>query len=711
MPPGRRHQGSFRRAPGAIATADRERMPRRIAVVPAYNEEPTVYRVLSSLSRHPSVDEIVVIDDGSTDNTRAEIQRFLEEGTGQVQVLFFDQNRGVSAAYYAAFQALRRRLDAGTIDADDLILMVDADEQHDPADLDEMIRLTRAEGLAALRAERDLKGSGYPVHKRLGNFIMSAWSTLWAGRVWKDVESGFNVYRAGPLMEALQYYKGHRYSHDVEVAVILSRLGYRTRNDYKVPVPVFRSRTRLYDVAVDLITPVGAWWRVSVGRQAPAGIPRRLVNWLPLLAFVPLALIILLLATKKIFLGTDSINNYAHVWYLHEVLFGFRPLSLRADVLDAGQASILPYGGAVWLANALLWPIFREWVITWSFAAACVAMLWAAGFVRPVMRDPWFLFLFVINPFYIDAIFSFQYSFAFSAVFFFLFAGMLDRQRWGMAALFGWLAASTHPIMGVPPVGLYLLWALWKHRAPLGRLLALGAGVSVGMLPVLYLMLITPSIASNTFKDISTSILDVVVRRGTILLVPFVFSAYAEYVRRHWRPLTALVTVMLVINTVFANGFTGFAQGSYTGIFRTSREVYAPFFASAAFEPDATYRLLTPNEREDGMYYVLLHGGKLSSEFFTESMFKQSFTNESYACFLRARQVDYVIVERAYFTQYKSNERAVIASLQEQELVRRVFVSEADGYEVFDVISARERGVEVTNLKQCFDEPTPTGQG
>ncbi len=48
---------------------------RRIAVVPAYNEEPTVVAVLDEL--YPLVDELVVVDDGSTDNTRREIERWM----------------------------------------------------------------------------------------------------------------------------------------------------------------------------------------------------------------------------------------------------------------------------------------------------------------------------------------------------------------------------------------------------------------------------------------------------------------------------------------------------------------------------------------------------------------------------------------------------------------------------------------------------------
>ena len=85
-------------------------MSRRIAVVPAYNESPTVIEVLEQLE--PLVDHLVIVDDGSTDDTRAKIQAWLP-GHDTVKLLTFDENQGMSAAYYAAFTDLKQRLGSG----------------------------------------------------------------------------------------------------------------------------------------------------------------------------------------------------------------------------------------------------------------------------------------------------------------------------------------------------------------------------------------------------------------------------------------------------------------------------------------------------------------------------------------------------------------------------------------------------------------------
>jgi glycosyltransferase involved in cell wall biosynthesis len=206
---------------------------------------------------YPLVDELLVVDDGSTDNTREVVEKWLPEHD-DAWMLSFDDNQGMSAAYYLAFSDLRQRLATGEVNPEDLVYTVDADGQHELSVLDELRDIAVAEGLDALIVQRDL--STYPLYKRSGNWVVSAWASLWAGHRLRDVESGYRIFRAGALADALDYYKGYKYSETVEVAVVLCRLGYRVRNDVKVPVPVFRSRTRLLDAVIDLVMiPVAAY--------------------------------------------------------------------------------------------------------------------------------------------------------------------------------------------------------------------------------------------------------------------------------------------------------------------------------------------------------------------------------------------------------------------------------------------------------------------
>src|SRR5256885_14576517 len=91
---------------------------------------------------------------------------------------------------------------------------------------------------------------------------MSSRPSLWAGHRLRDVESGYRIFRAAALADALDYYQGYKYSETVEVAVVLCRLGYRVRNDILVPVPVYRSRTSLLDAAIDFVAMPKAYLRV-----------------------------------------------------------------------------------------------------------------------------------------------------------------------------------------------------------------------------------------------------------------------------------------------------------------------------------------------------------------------------------------------------------------------------------------------------------------
>ena len=96
----------------------------RISIVlPAYNEEQSISSVLDDLLALRKDDEIIVVDDGSTDNTYA-----VAKASG-VRVIRHPYNKG----YGAALKTGLREAQA------DVVVFLDADGQHSPADIERIV--------------------------------------------------------------------------------------------------------------------------------------------------------------------------------------------------------------------------------------------------------------------------------------------------------------------------------------------------------------------------------------------------------------------------------------------------------------------------------------------------------------------------------------------------------------------------------------------
>ena len=671
---------------------------RRIAVMPVYNEEATVVSVLQRLE--PLVDEIVIVDDGSTDRSRERIAGWAEERS-HIHFVYYDDNRGMSAAYYAAFTDIGRRLRAGDVSADDVIITVDADGQHEPSDLDVLTDKLTSEGYDAVIARRDL--STYTTFKRFGNWVLSLWASLWAGCRLYDVESGFRVFRVGPLLDALQYYKGYKYSETVEVAVVLPRLGYRVCNDLMVPVPVFRSRTRVTDGVIDVLAMVAAWWRVVAGRNRPPGMPAWSIYVLPALAVLALVFISVDMLINPLFLASDSMHSYAHVWYISEQLFDHASLPLRIGLLDSGRAATFPYALPIYLVGALLYPLFGDWTVTMLMVVAVVGTVWTAGLVRPVMRDPWFLLLFLLNPLFIDAIFGFQFASLWSTVFFFLFVWAFERQGRLFAAGLLWLTVATHPVIGAAAVGAYGLCLLTFDRGRVRPLVAIGIPALIALIPIYYMELMTPSVRENSLLTVGSSTVLSIIERGTFIAMPFVLAALAPQIRRLYRPLLAGGMVAAVAGVVALSGVIRYeyGPGGYYGVIHRSSDVYAEFFRSPEFQAGAVYRVLEPTEREDGMYRFIKHGAVLSNEFFNESVFRRPWTQSQYGCYGAFKGIDFVVAEKAYVRRYGNSERDILQTLVTDGRATVVYSDPGGRFTVYDVRKFMSEQTKPNSLKEC----------
>lgn len=106
--------------------------PRFSVVIPAYNEQDNILPLLEELvpvmEAMPGGHEIIIVDDGSTDDTRA----CLEAAKGDrptLRVLRMKANAGQSAAFAAGFDAARG----------EIIITLDADLQNNPADIPRLV--------------------------------------------------------------------------------------------------------------------------------------------------------------------------------------------------------------------------------------------------------------------------------------------------------------------------------------------------------------------------------------------------------------------------------------------------------------------------------------------------------------------------------------------------------------------------------------------
>ncbi len=685
-------------APEGVRRRETTVRPRRIAVVPVYNEDATLVAVLEDLE--PLVDEIVIVDDGSTDGSRALILGWAQP-RAHVQTVLLNRNQGLSAAYHAAFTAIAGRVGAGELGPDDAIITVDADGQHQPQDLDRLLARLYEGPCEAVVARRDL--SGYSWFKRVGNWLLSLWASLWAGCWLYDVESGFRVFRAWPLIEALQYYSGYRYSETVEVAVVLARLGYRISNDVLVPVPVSRSRTRLRDGVIDALAMVGAWWRTVAGRRRPSGLPRWAVYALPALPMAGLAFITTDLLVNPLFLASDSLHHYAHVWYLSDQIFHHARFPLHMSLLDGGRAMMFPYAIGPYLLGAVVFPLLGNWTVTLMMAGVVLATIYTAGVARPVMRDPWLILLFLLNPFFIDAVFGFQFASLWSTLFFYLFVLSFERRRYWLAGVLAWLTASSHPIMGTTALGVYSLCVASFDRPKLRPLMALGLPVAIALIPIYWMTLSTPAAGEISTSTITLSIIDSVVRRGTVFAAPFVAAVAAPQIRRFYPAVLAVVVVVFSAGMVLQSGVVRYpgAPSGYYGIVHRSSDVYAQFFGSPSFQPGATYRVLEPGEREDGMYRFIRHGAVLSNEFFTESLYHRSFSEPEYQCYAAYKKIDYVVIERAYEKRLGTSERDLLDSLVSAGRAKLTYTDAMGRFRVYDVRAFRAEKPGPPSFKEC----------
>jgi len=245
-------------------------MPSAWLVLPTYNEaenvEPIVRAALAELATVGIEHHVLVVDDGSPDGT-GQIADGLAGELPEVEVLHRGQKQGIGPAYLAGFS---HALAAGA----DLLIEMDADFSHDPADLPRLI--AAADDADLVLGSRYVPGGGV-TDWGLGRRVVSRGGSLYArillGIPVDDLTGGFKCFRRA-VLEGLDLARigTDGYGFQIEMTYRAVRAGYRVK---EIPI-VFRDR-RVGSSKMSARIAVEAFWKVPAlrAREVRKGPARR----------------------------------------------------------------------------------------------------------------------------------------------------------------------------------------------------------------------------------------------------------------------------------------------------------------------------------------------------------------------------------------------------------------------------------------------------
>ena len=190
-----------------------------VAVIPAYNEAATIRAIVERTLHH--LDSVIVVDDGSTDGTAANIADL------PITVLSNRVNMGKD-------ESLWQGIDAALARGAHAVVTLDADGQHDPDDIPALLDAWRTQPNRVIIGARLHAREKIPRARYNANRFANFWISWAAGYAISDSQSGFRIYPARGLREArAACSSGTRFVFESEILIELGRRGVRS-----VAVPV-----------------------------------------------------------------------------------------------------------------------------------------------------------------------------------------------------------------------------------------------------------------------------------------------------------------------------------------------------------------------------------------------------------------------------------------------------------------------------------------
>lgn len=193
---------------------------RILTVIPAFNEEKNIKKVIRDIRYHNPDIDILVINDGSTDNT------FKEARAAGAMVISLPHNLGIGGAVQTGYIFANRR-------GYDVAIQLDGDGQHNPKDLMKLVELIKNNEVDLVIGSRFLEKTNYKSSfmRGVGIRFFSKLVSLLCGTSFYDTTSGYRAANRKVIDLFSKYYP--KDYPEVETIVYASKRGIRVR---EVPV-------------------------------------------------------------------------------------------------------------------------------------------------------------------------------------------------------------------------------------------------------------------------------------------------------------------------------------------------------------------------------------------------------------------------------------------------------------------------------------------
>lgn len=192
-----------------------------VAVITAYNESKRIGKVLKGARKF--VDRVIVVDDGSTDNTASVSKK------AGATVIRYEVNMGKG---YALRIGLKRALSLKP----KVIVFMDADGQHDPKYIPKFLDAIK-NGADYVYGKRDL--SNYPLNRKVGNLGLTLLTNLFCPTGIMDTECGFRAMTSKAARKLSL--RSDLYGIEMDFACSAWKNGFKI-DKVKIDVPVFHPK-------------------------------------------------------------------------------------------------------------------------------------------------------------------------------------------------------------------------------------------------------------------------------------------------------------------------------------------------------------------------------------------------------------------------------------------------------------------------------------